>query len=533
MKKVAMKVNQANLVKSLKYSFTNRTTVLGELLQNARRAGATQVVFEFAPETKTLKVVDDGCGIESIETLLTVAESGWDADVVAQEHPFGLGFISALFACRHLTVVSKSGQISVDTEEVLSFEPVTVNPVSDWDGLTVISMAGVDIDAEKLAETLKKLAKGFPIPVSINGKALGRPHALDSGVDFTKSEIGLIHLANRCDPKNPAKDFEVYLQGLPIFRSSRFCFGDHVIHLDSSKFFARLPDRDKLVDESEVAIQIQEALKAEAEKWLYAEKQRLPSGTFVEYFETLKHWGLLALLNDVDVVPVDAFQIIESYPVCDTDIYGCFEERPKAPLTRAEVKNRQVELVICDGDIRSDGAARLMFAWMRGSYLYQDNLDEGHWLHPYVRDLDSEALAIECVNESAYVVFDGSWVNIGVQFCDSYRIKIGDDVVDIDNHACYLGYDRADFVVMPKAGLSSAVIEQVATFKTEFDEYQVSTHDDDCDKFFSFLVANTANNPADALKQLLGNFKGCPALFGKSFILNLDASGNITYVAQA
>lgn len=438
-----------------------------------------------------------------------------------------------MFTCRHLTVVSKSGQISVDTEEVLSFEPVTVNPVSDWDGLTVISMAGVDIDAEKLAETLKKLAKGFPIPVSINGKALGRPHALDSGVDFTKSEIGLIHLANRCDPKNPAKDFEVYLQGLPIFRSNRFCFGDHVIHLDSSKFFARLPDRDKLVDESEVAIQIQEALKAKAEKWLYAEKQRLPSGTFVEYFETLKHWGLLALLNDVDVVPVDAFQIIESYPVCDTDIYGCFEERPKAPLTRAEVENRQVELVICDGDIRSDGAARLMFAWMRGSYLYQDNLDEGHWLQPYVRDLDSEALAIECANESAYVVFNGSWVNIGVQFCDSYRIKIGDDVVDIDNHACYLGYDRADFVVMPKAGLSSAVIEQVATFKTEFDEYQVSTHDDDCDKFFSFLVANTANNPADALKQLLGNFKGCPALFGKSFILNLDASGNITYVAQA
>ena len=93
-----MKVNQANLVKGLKYSFTNRTTVLGGLMQNARRAGATQVNFEYASDTKILKVTDDGCGIESIETLLTVAESGWDADVVAQEHPFGIGFLSALFA---------------------------------------------------------------------------------------------------------------------------------------------------------------------------------------------------------------------------------------------------------------------------------------------------------------------------------------------------------------------------------------------------------------------------------------------------
>lgn len=98
---VAMKVNQANLVKSLRFSFTHKTTVLGELLQNARRAQATLVEFSFCPETKVLQVSDDGCGIESIETLLTVAESGWDAELVAQEHPFGVGFLSALFACRH------------------------------------------------------------------------------------------------------------------------------------------------------------------------------------------------------------------------------------------------------------------------------------------------------------------------------------------------------------------------------------------------------------------------------------------------
>ena len=68
---VAMKVNQANLVKSLRVSFTNKTTVLGELIQNARRANAAMVVINFCPETKTLQVLDDGCGIDSIATLLT------------------------------------------------------------------------------------------------------------------------------------------------------------------------------------------------------------------------------------------------------------------------------------------------------------------------------------------------------------------------------------------------------------------------------------------------------------------------------
>ena len=194
MNTVSMKVNPANLVKGLKFSFTNKTTVLGELMQNARRANATQVLFEFAPETKILRVTDDGCGIDSIETLLTVAESGWDADVVAQEHPFGIGFLSALFACRHLTVVSKGGRISVNTDDVLSFKPVTVSPVTDWDGITVITMLGVDLELKNVQDTLNRLSRGFPIPVSLNDVFLDRPYALDSGLRFVETEIGAIYL---------------------------------------------------------------------------------------------------------------------------------------------------------------------------------------------------------------------------------------------------------------------------------------------------------------------------------------------------
>ena len=125
-----LKVNQGNLVKNLRFSFTNATTVLGELMQNARRAGATKVEIDFAPKTKTLVVRDDGCGIDCYQTLFTIAESGWDAEVVEQEHPFGLGFLSALFSCQYLEVESKGGRIAMPTEDILSFKPVTVTPVA-------------------------------------------------------------------------------------------------------------------------------------------------------------------------------------------------------------------------------------------------------------------------------------------------------------------------------------------------------------------------------------------------------------------
>jgi len=38
-----------------------------------------------------LTVCDDGCGIACLKTLLTVAESGWDVDVIERECPFGIG----------------------------------------------------------------------------------------------------------------------------------------------------------------------------------------------------------------------------------------------------------------------------------------------------------------------------------------------------------------------------------------------------------------------------------------------------------
>ena len=277
MNATTMKVNPANLVNSLRFSFTNSTTTLSELMQNARRAQATRVNFHYCPETKVLQVSDDGGGIDSIETLLSVAESGWDADLIVREHPFGIGFLSALFACRHLSVISKSGSIAVDTGEVLAFQPVTITPIKDWDGITTITLLEVNLEADNIASALRRFARGFPIPVLFNGENLERPAAMDSGLDFVATDIGAVYLHGLQEPMGAQYDFELFLQGLPIYSSRSFFSSErHIIHLDSAKYHARLSDRDKLVDEDEVIRQVRHMLAVEIEQRLLLLKAALP-----------------------------------------------------------------------------------------------------------------------------------------------------------------------------------------------------------------------------------------------------------------
>ena len=526
---VAMKVNQANLVKSLRFSFTQKTTVLNELMQNARRAQATQVIFNFCPETQVLQVMDDGCGIGSIETLLTVAESGWDVDLIERECCFGIGFLSALFACQYLSVTSKSGSITVDTDEVLAFKPVTITPVNAWDGLTTITLHEVDLDTDTITRELRRLARGFPIPVIFNGDTLERAAAVDSGLDFVTTDIGAVYLQGLQEPMGAQFEFDVFLQGLPIYSSHNYLSERHIIHLDSARFHARLPDRDKLVNEAEVVNEVKAVLAVEIEKRLLQLKAEKTPEEFVLYYGMMRHWHLLGLLNDVPVVPVQALCEISDYPVCDTLIFGAFEQLVDKAMTRAEIEARGV--VTIDDDIRDDGAARYLFAREKDYLLYNGNLDSGHWLQPLVRDLNAEALSLECINESHQVQFQGTWCWIPVRFCDAYRIKLGDDSVEITEDAVYQGQDHGEYVIVPKGDGSAQVLTQVSDYRNEWDEHQQSTYEADCDAFVAFVVANTTTDPAQALKRLLPDFYGCPSLYGKAFSLILDGKGAVTSVA--
>ena len=67
MNEITLKVNQEALVRNLKFGFTSQVTVLGELMQNARRAKASVVAFDYEESSHRLTVTDDGIGIGDLQ----------------------------------------------------------------------------------------------------------------------------------------------------------------------------------------------------------------------------------------------------------------------------------------------------------------------------------------------------------------------------------------------------------------------------------------------------------------------------------
>jgi hypothetical protein len=90
-------------------------TIWNELLQNARRAGATTVNVHLAQEAgQPLHVIfaDNGKGLDNPGPLLTLASQGWNAEIEHEEDPAGMGFFClSNFAC--VNVHSHDWQASI------------------------------------------------------------------------------------------------------------------------------------------------------------------------------------------------------------------------------------------------------------------------------------------------------------------------------------------------------------------------------------------------------------------------------------
>jgi hypothetical protein len=192
MNEVTLKVNQEALVRNLKFGFTSQVTVPGELMQNARRAKASVVAFDYEESSHCLTVTDDSIGIGDLQQLVTVAESGWDAETIEREHPYGLGLLAAVYASEHITVESAGRRLAFATADLLAFRPLAVETYDTGSGTRIV-LEGLR-EIPNLEAALRHRAMGFPIEVRYNGVQLPRPRALDGGFSFERTEVGEVYL---------------------------------------------------------------------------------------------------------------------------------------------------------------------------------------------------------------------------------------------------------------------------------------------------------------------------------------------------
>lgn len=529
---IQMRVNQERLIQNLRLTFTNSTTFLNELMQNARRAGATYVDVCFHEETATLTVCDNGCGIAQMQTLVEVASSGWDAKIIEMEHPFGMGWLAAAYAAKAITVSSKGKRISCLTEDLLAFRQVEVTACAHYPGTELILHG---IERTDIRGALHKAAKGFPIQVIYNGESLPRPHALDGDLSFVDTGLGQLFTfgmpISREAPVKLHHGLICYLQGLPVYASKSpysNCF--NVIHLDSGRFYARMPDRDKLLDEAEALKEINDLVcqlwKAHVDK----AKTDLSPAIFAErYYEAIAHYNIKDVLNDNPYLPSTILEEVMDAPTLLPHGWGSeYLATRKKGVSREEVETSTVKLCTLSG-CYDDTIWQWIFAWKTDRLIIEPRraLDKDHWAHCHVQDIEKLTYNIEPLGEVSSENISWGFNSAKLVCCDSYRLTVGDESVIIEDEAMYDAKD--DTIYYPIKTDSNDVIGQINSYTDENDGFLENEYDDAQTKFKIQVGLLRGTSLEQTMLELLGELRlrRYPRLLNTKFTLLIDAAGKI------
>jgi hypothetical protein len=516
MKKAALKVNETRLVKNLRFAFTNKSTVLSELMQNGRRAGATEIHFDFVEsDTPTLTVTDNGRGVEDMQNMLTIAESGWDQETKENEHPFGMGFMSAIFAASHVTIESRGKKMEFDTEHALSFGEVDI-VTSDFIGGTRITMRNFGMLLGEIDRSLTRFAKAFPISVFLNGKLYDAPRseqALQDLIDIPG--IGKVQLG-------ATNDMCVYLQGLPV-KMSRYENCATIVHLDSKLFTAKMPDRNVLIDEGEQIDKISTAIREQWRSIMQAKKANMNATAFVDaYWHIAKSFGILDVMNDVPVIAAGALRTIEEPTQIE---WNHRLSGTKKAITQAEVESGEV--VLCQNSasyMEGKNMVTTVFAHKQG-WLEVETLPAGHWSQVHVRNIEEIEPELQ-YEAKAQDGFGGCYVSADLIVCDEYRIKVCGDVITVDDLAVAFGEDNHDCtIIVPRNSNGTEALEMASDYTGEYDEYKEYSHEEDKEAISNQVSILRGESPCTTLAKVLseGNIADCRNVLGGLYVVQARA----------
>ncbi len=189
--------------------------IAAELLQNARRAGASKVTVTVVPcgdDRAMLVVADNGRGIDNPAKLLRLGASGWDNDTIAREDPAGMGVFS--LAGRAVRVTTRANgtpgwSVSIAPDDWTSGHDIPLQSCVRTPGTTF----SVEISAGRIKDAIRAIeaaARYCPIEVELNGQLVTRLDFLEGaeyGTTFEGLRIGVINAQDRCSLYNPSINF--------------------------------------------------------------------------------------------------------------------------------------------------------------------------------------------------------------------------------------------------------------------------------------------------------------------------------------
>jgi hypothetical protein len=393
MRTLRLKTNQHRLIANLRHAF-NQSSMLGELLQNARRAQASAI--HITVNQDSLTITDDGIGITDLQTLLFIAESGWDQQLQARENAFGLGVLSTLYFAETLTVHSRDKLFGARTAEIIAGEPIEEDIAGSHLEGTAIHLEGVKpVQAGQDLPTwveheLQRLCEAFPVPVWLNGAEVPRPLAKPD-LHWRETSMGKV-LINLSGTRT---QWRCFLQGLPIggrpidrLPTSQ----ERQVVLLPDNTLAKLPDRQHLLNETEDHPRIQAAIDQTYREALIEKKQALAASDFVtHYADVCLSSSNADLLNDVPFVPLAWFRNWDDEPAGYRQYWRRYMNG-SGVVAREALEMTGVWQIEAD-----DETAPTVEVYLEAAEAYvldESGVDDGHWLKRLVEVVSPEQVRV-------------------------------------------------------------------------------------------------------------------------------------------
>lgn len=530
MNKIQIKVNAANLLDNLRYAFTNTVTVLSELLQNARRAGATKVEVNFNLEDKTLTVIDDGCGISDFQSLLTVAESGWDSEICEKEHPYGLGFLASLYSCEKITAASVGGSVDFDTSYAIAFGEIPVQKTISTPG-TRITLYGFKSDLTKNA--VEKMVRGFSLPVTFNGEEMPRPHAIDSIAYDHVDGVGSfclqgIHNGNK---GNSSSSIVCYLLGFKVYESSHShsLLHANIIHLDPTAFSARMPDRNCLINEETAIKKVDWEVRRIWIDLLKKKSAELSAEEFLKIYEDVAVAVNKDMLKNIPLLPRQAV-----FCLVDTPKYqSCFDNfisiNPDY-VTKEDVVSGKVRLCEDFSCLDEETMSALMFAYL-GNYLIVNScrLGNDHWALPFIHNLEAEEFSLEIQDETGSGYYSGSWTDGEVKVCSEYSLTSKENGERVTSSTEAFFFNDDCLFVFPGKCEDGSVVRMASSYERESEDFCEDDYERDSEDIIRIVRQLRGSSPSELLTSVLQDtyWKKYSSLLGRHFTVSFDEKGEV------
>ena len=524
---ITLAVNQDRLVSNLRFSFTNREVLIAELMQNARRAGASNVNIEFDNCSKTLTVTDNGSGISNFQSLFTLAESGWEDSIQESEHPFGMGFFSTLFSAEEVEVYSFDQFIRFKTKDALAFSSIAVNTIESYElplNGSKICLIGIDLTLHEVEMAVKKYAKGFPIQVILNGVPAVNPDAISDS--FLDSSIGKVRLSR-------SNSIECYLQGIPVL-STIYCWSDsqkvaNVVHLNSD-FKGKMPDRSSLFDERVASDRIKNLIRDLWAEKLATLKLQMSAKDFAEEYWTLaREWDLLDVFNDVPYLPSCLLSVLTDTPVITNWSYdrALFLVKRSSGVYLKDVLSGSAILFHGLPDCSDDThwAAAVMAQHLKWDFIDPSKLPMGHWAFDHLVDLSTMEVEVD-FEPLVDCYLNGVQVCTDVTLCNNYSIKSKNHEVLISDQSVFLS-NRTLLIPRLTTGDDNS-LKQIDCYFYD-DKFDEASYDDDLNLLTRLVRAErtklNGGSQVETFNDVLssGNLDAFSALGNSIFVVKLDA----------